>query len=135
MVRGVTTQQPQPSNDDPVVATTDITGSVLPDAKIGREAFGLLLLSFGVLGGLGALGALHWTAGLSAALVGLCASGVLVRRNSKRRWQQDAGAIAAFSGYAGQTAVLFYLLPPLGWLAISILAVAAGLWLSSDEGA
>lgn len=135
MVRGVTTQQPQPSNDDPIVATTDITGSVLPDAKIGREAFGFLLLSFGVLGGLGALGALHWAAGLSAALVGLCTSGVLVRRNSKRRWQQDAGAIAAFSSYAGQTAVLFYLLPPLGWLAISLLAVAAGLWLSSDEGA
>ncbi|MEU1273517.1 hypothetical protein [Streptomyces sp. NPDC005799] len=131
----MTTQRTQPSNDDPVVATTDITGPVLPDAKIGREAFGLLLLSFGVLGGLGALGTLHWAAGLSAALIGLCASGVLVRRNSKHRWQQDVGAITAFGGYAGQTAVLFYLLPPLGWLAISILAVAAGLWMSSAEGA
>ncbi|MFF4543633.1 hypothetical protein ACFY1J_05210 [Streptomyces sp. NPDC001406] len=127
----MTTQQPQPSNDDP----TGITGSVLPDAKIGREAFGLLLLSFGVLGGLGALGALHWAAGLSAALVGLCASGVAVRRNSKQRWQQDVGAMAAFTAYAGQTALLFYLLAPLGWLAASLLAVAAGLRLSSDEGA
>lgn len=134
MVRGVTTQRTQPSNDDPTVAT-DVTASVRPDAKIGRESFGLLLLSFGVLGGLGALGALHWTAGLSAALIGLCTSGVLVRRNSKSRWQQDSGAIAAFSGYAGQTAVLFHLLPPLGWLAISALAVVCGLWLSSVEGA
>ncbi|MCX5064206.1 hypothetical protein OG895_43870 [Streptomyces sp. NBC_00201] len=83
----MTTQRNQPSNDDPVVATTDITGSVLSDAKIGREAFGLLLLSFGVLGCLGAPGTLHWAAGLSAALVGLCASGVLVRRNSKHRWR------------------------------------------------
>ena len=134
MVRGVTTQRTQPSSDDPVVATTDITGSVLSE-KVGKEAFGLFLLSFGVLGGLGALGVLHWTAGLSAALIGLCATGVLVRRNSKLRWQQDAGAIAAFSGYAGQTAVLFYLLPPLGWLAVSALVAAAGLWLSSAEGA
>ncbi|WP_454315407.1 hypothetical protein [Streptomyces phaeoluteigriseus] len=131
----MTTQRTQPSNDDPVVATTDITGLVLPDAKVGREALGLLLLSFGVLGGLGALGALHWTAGLSAALLGLCASGVLVRRNAKARWQQDAGAIAAFAGYAGQAAVLFYLLPPLGWLAVSALVAAAGFWLSSAEGA
>ncbi|WP_143052049.1 hypothetical protein [Streptomyces sp. 2131.1] len=130
----MTTQRTQPSNDDPVVAPTDSTGPVASD-KVGREALGLLLLSFGVLGGLGALGALHWTAGLSAALIGLCLSGVLVRRNSKPRWQQDAGAIAAFAGYAGQTAVLFYLLPPLGWLAVSALVAAAGLWLSSAEGA
>ncbi|MGW0885903.1 hypothetical protein [Streptomyces sp. NPDC002671] len=127
----MTTQQPQPSNDDP----TGITGSVLPDSEIGREVFGLLLLSFGVLGGLGALGALHWAAGPSAALIGLCVSGVVVYRNSKRRWQQDAGAIAAFTAYAGQTALLFHLLPPLGWLAVSLLAVTAGLWMSSDEGA
>ncbi|MFE7072576.1 hypothetical protein ACFU96_21095 [Streptomyces sp. NPDC057620] len=130
----MTTQRTQPSTDDSVVASTDITESVLSD-KVGREALGLLLVSFGVLGGLGALVALHWTAGLSAALIGLCASGVLVRRNSTRRWQQDAGAIAAFSGYAGQVAVLFYLLPPLGWLAVSVLVVATGLWISSAEGA
>ncbi|MFK0279533.1 hypothetical protein ACIQVL_03530 [Streptomyces sp. NPDC090499] len=130
----MTTQQPQPSNDAPV-ASTDITGPVLPDAKIGRESFGLVLLSFGALGGLGALGALHWVAGLSAALTGLCASGIVVRRSSKQRWQQDAGAMVAFAAYAGQTALLFYLLQPLGWLAVSVLGVAAGLWLSSDEGA
>ncbi|MFE4579449.1 hypothetical protein [Streptomyces chartreusis] len=131
----MTTQQAQPSNDDPAVDTTDITGAVLTATKVGREAFGLSLLSFGVLGGLGALGALHWTAGLSAALIGLCASGVLVRRHSNYRWQQDAGAIAAFAGYTGQTAVLFHLLPPLGWLAVSALMIASGLWLSSSEGA
>ncbi|MEV8344564.1 hypothetical protein [Streptomyces niveus] len=130
----MTTQRTQPSHDDPVVAATDITGSVLSE-KVGREALGLLLLSFGVLGVLGALGALHWTAGLSAALIGLCVSGVLIRRTSTRRWQQDAGAIGAFSGYAGQTAVLFYLLPPLGWLAVSALVAAVGFWISSAEGA
>ncbi|MFK0159139.1 hypothetical protein ACIQVK_44600 [Streptomyces sp. NPDC090493] len=130
----MTTQRTQPSNDDPIVATSDITGPVVSD-KVGREALGLVLLSFGVLGGLGALGSLHWTAGLSAALLGLCAGGILVRRNSKPRWQQDAGAIAAFAGYAGQTAVLFYLLPPLGWLAVSALVAVAGLWMSSAEGA
>lgn len=131
MVRGVTTQQSQPSTDDPA----DNTGPAHSDTKVGREVLGLLLLSFGALGGLGALGALHWTAGLSAAFIGLCAAGVLVRRNSTPRWQQDTGAIAAFSGYAGQTAVLFYLLPPLGWLAVSALVAAAGLWLSGAEGA
>ncbi|MEU6460319.1 hypothetical protein [Streptomyces sp. NPDC046976] len=127
----MTTQQPQPSNDAPAGAT----GVALPDAKIGREAFGLVLLSFGVLGGLGALSALHWAAGLSAGLTGLCAGGVVVRRNSNRRWQQDAGSMVAFTAYAGQTALLFYLLPPLGWLAVSFLVLAAGLWLSSIEGA
>jgi hypothetical protein len=135
MVRGVTTQQPQPSSDEPIAHNPDLIGPAVPDAKIGREAFGLLLLSFGVLGGLGALGALHWVAGLSAALIGLCGSGVVVRRNSKQRWQQDAGAMVAFAAYAGQTALLFYLLQPLGWLAVSSLGIAAGLWLSSDEGA
>lgn len=60
MVRGVTTQRTRPSNDDPVVATTHNTGPVLSGAKIGRETFGLVLLSFGVFGGVGALGSLHW---------------------------------------------------------------------------
>jgi len=46
MVRGVTTQRTQPSIDDPTVATSDITGPVVSD-KVGREAFGLLLLSSG----------------------------------------------------------------------------------------
>jgi hypothetical protein len=135
MVRGVTTQQPQPSTDDPIGLNPDLVGPAVPDAKIGREALGLLLLSFGLLGGVGALGALHWMAGLSAVLIGLCASGVVARRNSKQRWQQDAGAMVAFAAYAGQTALLFYLLQPLGWLAVSALGVAAGLWLSSGEGA
>ncbi|MEU5978417.1 hypothetical protein [Streptomyces sp. NPDC047315] len=128
----MTTQRTQPPDGDSAAGTTE---SECPGTKIGREALGLLLLSFGALGGLGALGALHWTAGLSAALVGLCVGGVLARRSAQRRWQQDSGAIAAFCGYAGQTAVLFHLAPPLGWLAVSVLAVAVGFWLSSAEGA
>lgn len=135
MVRGVNTQQPQPSTVDDL-SNPDIIGPAGPDGKIGREAFALLLLSFGALGCLGALGALHWAAGLSAALIGMCAGGVVVRRSSKVRWQQDIGAMVAFAAYAGQTALLFYLLQPLGWLAVSALGIAAGLWLSSgDEGA
>ncbi|MZE53588.1 hypothetical protein GTY86_20375 [Streptomyces sp. SID5770] len=128
------TQQPEPSTGDPSLASasTDAVGPAGPDARVGRETLGLPLLSFGVLGVLAALGALHWLAGLSAALIGLCAIGITIRRRAKRRWQQDAGAVAAFAGYAGQTAALFIVLPPLGWMSVSALGVAAGLWLSSS---
>ncbi|MFI5990269.1 hypothetical protein ACIBAC_00245 [Streptomyces sp. NPDC051362] len=130
----MTTQQPQPS-DEPIALNPDLIGPAGPDMKVGREAFGLLVFSCGVFGVLAALGALHWVAGLSAALIGACVAGVVVRRHSKQRWQQDAGAMFAFAAYAGETALLFYLLQPLGWLAVSALGIAAGLWLSSDEGA
>lgn len=141
MVRSVTTQQPEPSNGEASFvdarANTEMVRPAGPDARVGREAFGILLLSFGLLGGLATLSALHWLAGLSAAFIGLCTSGIAVRRHAKARWQQDTGAIVAFAGYAGQTTILFVLLQPLGWLSVSLLGVAAGLWLSSSatEGA
>ncbi|MFB6630013.1 hypothetical protein ACFCWY_08965 [Streptomyces sp. NPDC056362] len=137
----MTTQQLEPPNGDTslagIHASTDRVVSTGPVARVGREVAGILLLSFGLLGGLAALGALHWLAGMSAALIGLCAGGVLVRRRAQHRWQQDGGAVAAFVGYAGQSTILYVVAPPLGWLSVSILGVLAGLWLSSSttEGA
>ncbi|MFF8882908.1 hypothetical protein [Streptomyces flaveolus] len=130
----MTTQRTQPSTDDPNAAAPDKAGLDV-GVKVCPESLGLVLLSCGMVGTFGALGALHWAAGLSAFCITLCVSGMFIRRHSKPRWQQDAGAVAAFAGYAGQTTVALYLLQPLGWLAISALAVVVGLWMSSTEGA
>ncbi|NML55159.1 hypothetical protein HHL19_35465 [Streptomyces sp. R302] len=120
----MTTQQTQAENG---ISHVDSRG------RVGREAVGLLLLSLGVLGVLLALATWHWLAALIAAHVGLIACGVIARRTSSSRFKQDLGTIVACSSCGGLIPVLFGVAPTLGWLAVSLLAVAAGLWLSSSR--
>ncbi|WP_345670899.1 hypothetical protein [Streptomyces similanensis] len=132
----MTTQQPQQATSDSADFVADFTDPALigsPEKGVEREVAGLLFLSFGLLGCLGVLAAIHWAAGLSAALLGLGAAGALLRRTATQRWKQDASMVMAFAGYAGQAAVLFYLYQPAGWLLVSATAAAVGLWLSSTE--
>ncbi|MFJ2745331.1 hypothetical protein ACIO3O_37370 [Streptomyces sp. NPDC087440] len=101
---------------------------------VAREAAGLLLTAVGVLGVLVALSSLHWAAGLIAAAAGMTSSGLIVRR-SPSRLARLAGTGAAVTGYGVLTGCAFSYSDPLGWLAASLAAGVAGIWLASREGA
>jgi hypothetical protein len=107
---------------------------------LAREAAGLILTAFGLLGVLVALGALHWAAGLCAALVGLLTTGVLMRpKPDAPPWAHAVRAAACIAGYGGLTGCAFVLSAPLGWIGVSVAIVLVGLWLTTreheDEGA
>lgn len=107
---------------------------------LAREAAGLFLTAFGLLGVLLALGALHWAAGLSAAMAGLLAVGLLTRpKPNAARWAHRARAAACGIGYGGLTGCAFALCTPLGWIGVCLAVVLTGLWLTTreneDEGA
>lgn len=113
-MRGVTTQQ--------------------PSRALVREAAGLCLTAFGVLGVLLALGALHWAAGLSAAMAGLIVLGLpVVPMGGASRSAHVARWAAIAVGYSGLTATAFVLCRPLGGIAVALAAVVAGLWLATDR--
>jgi len=106
---------------------------------LAREAAGLFLTAFGLLGVLVALGALHWAAGLSAAAAGLLAAGVLLRpKPTAPHWARAARAAVCITGYSGLTGCAFALNTSLGWIGVSVAVVLAGLWLTTrdpeDEG-
>ncbi|GAA1414451.1 hypothetical protein GCM10009601_02290 [Streptomyces thermospinosisporus] len=101
---------------------------------LAREAAGLFLTAFGLLGVLGALGALHWAAGLSAAMAGLLTTGILIRpKPTAARWAHIARAAVCLLGYGGLTGCAFALCAPLGWIGVSLAVVLVGLWLTTRE--
>jgi hypothetical protein len=99
---------------------------------LAREAAGLFLTAFGLLGVLVALGVLHWAAGLSAAMAGLLAVGILLSpKPDAPRWARVARAAVCITGYSGLTGCAFALCIPLGWIGVSLAVVLAGLWLTT----
>ncbi|PNG18890.1 hypothetical protein [Streptomyces cahuitamycinicus] len=101
---------------------------------LAREAAGLFLTAFGLLGVLVALGAIHWVAGLSAAAAGLLATGILLRPQSDApRWAHAARVAVCIAGYGGLTGCAFALCIPLGWIGVSLAVVLVGLGLTSRE--
>ncbi|MFI9078787.1 hypothetical protein ACIGW8_20310 [Streptomyces sioyaensis] len=107
---------------------------------LAREAAGLFLTSSGLLGVLAALSALHWAAGLSAAMAGLLTTGVLMRpKPDAARWTHIARLAVCITGYGGLTGCAFALCIPLGWIGVFLPVVLVGLWLTAheheDEGA
>ncbi|MEU0836031.1 hypothetical protein [Streptomyces sp. NPDC005969] len=84
---------------------------------LAREAAGLFLTAFGLLGVLVALGALHRAAGLSAAAGGLLALGILTRPNPDApRWVRALRAAACTAGGGCLILCAFILSTPLGWI-------------------
>ncbi|MEU0427129.1 hypothetical protein ABZ235_26585 [Streptomyces canus] len=107
---------------------------------LAREAAGLFLTAFGLLGVLVALGALHWAAGLSAAMAGLLATGLFMRpKPNAAPLAHLARAAVCTIGYGGLTGCAFALCIPLGWIGVALAVVLVGLWLTTreheDEGA
>jgi hypothetical protein len=101
---------------------------------LAREAAGLFLTAFGLLGVLLALGALHWAAGLSAATGGLLATGILTRpKQGAPRWAHAVRIAACIAGYGGLTGCAFALCIPLGWIGVSLAVALVGLWLATRE--
>jgi hypothetical protein len=101
---------------------------------LAREAAGLFLTAFGVLGVLVALGALHWAAGLSAATGGLLTAGILAHpKPDAPRWAHAVRIAACIAGYGGLTGCAFALCIPLGWIGISLAVTLDGLWLATRE--
>ncbi|MET8717353.1 hypothetical protein ABZV52_29755 [Streptomyces sp. NPDC004735] len=105
---------------------------------LAREAAGLFLTAFGLLGVLVALGAFHWAAGVAAASCGLSASGFLLRpKPEAARLAHVLCAAAITAGCGGLILSAFSLSIPLGWITASAAVAFHGLWLTSrdDEGA
>jgi hypothetical protein len=101
---------------------------------LAREAAGLFLTAFGLLGVLVALGALHWAAGLSVATGGVLATGILIRpKPGAPRWAHLFRAAACLAGYGGFTGCAFALCIPLGWIGVSLAVSLTGLWLATRE--
>ncbi|WP_328491294.1 hypothetical protein [Streptomyces zaomyceticus] len=101
---------------------------------LAREAAGLCITALGVLGVLVALGALHWAAGLSAAMGGLLAAALLLRpRPDAPRSAHVLRWAVCGIGYSGLTGCAFALCVPLGWIGISLAAAAAGWWLATGQ--
>ncbi|MFE2181362.1 hypothetical protein [Streptomyces sp. NPDC059455] len=104
---------------------------------LAREAAGLCLTAFGLLGVLLSLGALHWAAGLSATMVGILTTGLLIvpKANASRQSHILRATVCAV-GYGGLTGCAFALCAPIGWTGVALAVTAAGLWLITDrEGA
>jgi hypothetical protein len=101
---------------------------------LAREAAGLCLTAFGALGVLVALGALHWVAGLSAAMAGLLSVGILTRpKPDAPRWAHAVRAAACITGYGGLTGCAFALNIPLGWIGVALGITLTGLWLATRD--
>ncbi|WP_411147388.1 hypothetical protein [Streptomyces sp. A30] len=101
---------------------------------LAREAAGLCLTAFGALGVLVALGALHWAAGLSAAMAGLLTVGILTRpKPGAPRWAHAVRAAACITGYGGLTSCAFALITQLGWIGVSLGATLTGLRLATRD--
>jgi hypothetical protein len=101
---------------------------------LAREAAGLLLTAFGLLGVLVALSTLHWAAGASVGLTGLLVVGLRTRpKPGSPRWARTSSVVTCITAYAGLTACAFSVLTPLGWIGVSLAVVLAGLWLTSRD--
>lgn len=114
MVRGVTTQR--------------------TSRALAREAAGLCLTAFGVLGVLVALGTLHWAAGLTAAFGGIVIVSVtLALKPGAPRYAHILRWTSGVIGYAGAAACAFVVCAPIGWIYVALAVAAAGLWLATRE--
>lgn len=101
---------------------------------LAREAAGLCLTAVGALGVLVALGALHWAAGLSAAMAGLLTVGILTHpKPDATRWAHLVRGAACITGYGGLTGCAFALITPLGWIGVSLGVLLTGLWLATRD--
>ncbi|MEU9355011.1 hypothetical protein AB0D65_29450 [Streptomyces griseoloalbus] len=101
---------------------------------LAREAAGLCLTAFGVLGVLVALGALHWAAGLNAALGGLIVGALtLSPRPDAPRYAHVLRWAVCGLAYSGSTVTGFVVSQPIGWIYVALAATAAGLWLATRE--
>ncbi|MFJ4880048.1 hypothetical protein ACIP93_33240 [Streptomyces sp. NPDC088745] len=101
---------------------------------LAREAAGLCLTAFGVLGVLAALGALHPIAGLSAAMSGILASGLLIApKPNAPRSVHGLRLMVCGVGYGGLTGCAFALCVPLGWIGVALAVTAVGVWLTTDR--
>ncbi|MER6616286.1 hypothetical protein [Streptomyces xantholiticus] len=101
---------------------------------LAREAAGLCLTAFGVLGVLAALGALHWAAGLSAAMGGILATGLLIApKPDASRAAHILRRTSCGIGYSGLTGCAFALCVPVGWIGVALAVTAAGVWLTTDR--
>lgn len=97
---------------------------------LAREAAGLILSAGGVLGVLVALGALHWAAGLSAAMAGLLTVGLVLKpQPDASRWTHGFRVGVCTVGYGGLTGCAFALSVSLGSIGVALAVTAAGLWL------
>lgn len=103
---------------------------------LAREAAGLCLTALGALGVLVALGTLHWAAGLSAAMAGILAMGILIAPKPDAPLQAHiVRAGVCVIGYGGLTGCAFALCVPLGWIGVASAVMLTGLWLASREHA
>ncbi|MFJ2225550.1 hypothetical protein ACIOFY_36610 [Streptomyces anulatus] len=105
-----------------------------PSRALAREAAGLLLTAFGVLGTLVALGTIHWALGLSAATAGILAAGILITPRTDAPPSRHAvrGGLCV-TGAGGLIGCTFALSTPLGWLGVGLATTALGCWLSTRE--
>ncbi|MDI3102049.1 hypothetical protein QJ054_33985 [Streptomyces sp. AN-3] len=101
---------------------------------LAREAAGLCLTAFGVLGVLVALGTLHWAAGLNAALGGLVvASLALAPKPDAPRYAHVLRWTILGLAYSGATVCGFVVSAPIGWIYVALAAITTGLWLATRE--
>ncbi|MEU2968934.1 hypothetical protein ABZ687_28655 [Streptomyces ardesiacus] len=101
---------------------------------LAREAAGLCLTAFGVLGVLVALGALHWAAGLNAALGGLVIAALsLAPGPDAPRYAHVARWAVCGLAYSGATVTSFVVCAPIGWIHVAAAVTATGLWLATRE--
>ncbi|MFE6639603.1 hypothetical protein ACFVFT_38175 [Streptomyces tendae] len=101
---------------------------------LAREAAGLCLTAFGVLGVLVALGTLHWAAGLNAALGGVIVAALaLSPKPDAPRYTHILRWTICGVAYSGAAACSFVACPPIGWLYVALAVAAAGFWLATRE--
>lgn len=100
-----------------------------------REIGGLCLVSSGVFGALAALASMHWIIVPATVYASVAVLSVLSkpRTEAGRRLARCSQIAVTVVGYCSLLAVAFRLGAPIGWLGVSISAVAVGLWLASDE--
>ncbi|WP_344603915.1 hypothetical protein [Streptomyces glaucus] len=101
---------------------------------LAREAAGLCLTAFGVLGVLVALGTLHWAAASTAAAGGLVITGLtLAPKPDAPRYAHILRWTVCTIGYGGATACAFVVSAPIGWIYVALAVIAAGLRLATRE--
>uniref|UniRef100_UPI003F495044 hypothetical protein n=1 Tax=Streptomyces sp. CA-136453 TaxID=3240050 RepID=UPI003F495044 len=104
-------------------------------ARLARELAGLLLVATGVSGVTTAMYALHPLAGRGLVSLVLMSFGAwtLLQRPRRGRLALGIGVLACTGGAAIALLVLWALSPAIGLAALSLGAVAVGLWLTSGE--
>ncbi|WP_130340555.1 hypothetical protein [Streptomyces sp. BK022] len=101
---------------------------------LAREAVGLVLTAFGVLGVLVALGQVHWSAALAAIAVLFILAGVFLRPDpSFPRWTHMLRGVLGVTGYLGLIVCAFNLSVPLGWIAVFTGVGIVGLLMASPR--